>query len=238
MAICENCGNKYNVSDGVENPFHDVCSKKCEEEFYALNYKGVAKSDNVKHPSRYNQGGIEFWDVEKAFFGIDSHVDHLVQSALEYGVRFRRKNGAEDLRKAANLLNVAAGLMEKSQTEEDLSKNVMWADGFKAGEAVGKIIQDKIDCKASKPHPLQNATTPKLDVLYYAIETFETEHGGRKPTVALVTKHFFDKAIEEANQMITFIKDMEMPNDNTTYIMGVRVVVTESTKDYQDVEVL
>lgn len=74
--------------------------------------------EEVKHPSRYNQGGIEFWDVEKAFFGMDSHIDHLVQSALEYGVRFRRKNGAEDLRKGANLLNVAADLLDgKAEAE-------------------------------------------------------------------------------------------------------------------------
>lgn len=230
MSTCPKCGKVFNEMDGIKDKFMNLCC--------SIDCANREDGDNVKHPSRYNQGGIEFWDVERAFFGVDSHIDHLVQSALEYGVRFRRKNGAEDLRKASNLLNVAAGLMEKSPTEEGPSANVVWAEGYKVGKCVGKTIADKMDGKASKPHPLQNATTPKLDVLYYAIETFEAEHGGRKPTVALVTKHFFDKAIEEANQMITFIKDMEMPNDNTTFIMGVRVVVTESTKNYQDVEVL
>ena len=91
--------------------------------------------EEVKHPSRYNQGGIEFWDVEKAFFGMDSHIDHLVQIALEYGVRFRRKNGAEDLRKGANLLNVAADLLD------------------------GKAGTEPVE----KQHPLQNMTTPNIN---------------------------------------------------------------------------
>lgn len=104
MSTCPKCGKVFNEIDGIEDRFMNLCcSLEC------ANRDG---DENVKHPSRYNQGGIEFWDVEKAFFGIDSHVDHLVQSAMEYCVRFRRKNGAEDLRKAANLLTTAAKLME------------------------------------------------------------------------------------------------------------------------------
>lgn len=99
--------------------------------------------EEVKHPSRYNQGGIEFWDVERAFFGLDSHIDHLVQSAMEYCVRFRRKNGAEDLRKGANLLNVAADLLD------------------------GKAEAEPVE----KPHPLQNMTTPNINDVCCAIGT-------------------------------------------------------------------
>lgn len=115
---CENCGRIYNSTEGVNDSIHEFCSKSCRDGYYLVNRLPdnlqTMKSgpDQIAHPSRYNQGGIEFWDVEKAFFGIDSHIDHLVQSALEYGVRFRRKNGAEDLRKGANLLNTAADLMD------------------------------------------------------------------------------------------------------------------------------
>lgn len=73
------------------------------------------KHEDIEHPVRYNQGGIECWDIERAFFGDDSHVDHLVQGAIEYELRFRRKNGAQDLRKAAILLNRAADIMEGVQ---------------------------------------------------------------------------------------------------------------------------
>ena len=167
--------------------------------------------EEVKHPSRYNQGGIEFWDVEKAFFGMDSHVDHLVQSALEYGVRFRRKNGAEDLRKGANLLNVAADLLD------------------------GKTAKDE---PVEKPHPLQNMITPNINDVCCAIETFKFGHDGENPTVVLVSKKLYNALAAETIRNYAQFNPAEKPNDNTTYIMGVRVVVTESTKNHQDMEVL
>ena len=167
--------------------------------------------EEVKHPSRYNQGGIEFWDVEKAFFGLDSHIDHLVQGALEYGIRFRRKNGAQDLRKGANLLNVAADLLD------------------------GKTVKDE---PVEKPHPLQNMITPNINDVCCAIETFEIEHDGEKPTVVLVNGKLYNALMAEVIRKSVQFKPAENPNDNTTYIMGVRVVVTESTKNHQDMEVL
>lgn len=72
---------------------------------------------DIEHPSRYNQGGIEVWDIQSAFFGADSHIDHLAMGAIEYLLRFRRKNGAEDLRKAAILCNRAAEEMEGGRND-------------------------------------------------------------------------------------------------------------------------
>lgn len=167
--------------------------------------------EEVKHSSRYNQGGIEFWDVEKAFFGMDSHIDHLVQSALEYGVRFRRKNGAEDLRKGANLLNVAADLLE------------------------GKTSKDE---PVDKPHPLQNMITPDIIDVCNAINVFMDEHNGKCPTVVLVSGKVYNAMTAEINSKSARFKPADSPNDNTTYIMGVRVVVTESIKNHLDMEVL
>lgn len=167
--------------------------------------------EEVKHPSRYNQGGIEFWDVEKAFFGLDSHIDHLVQGALEYGIRFRRKNGAQDLRKGANLLNVAADLME------------------------GKVANGE---PVEKMHPLQNTITPNIIDVCHALDTFKIEHNGEYPTVVLVSEKVYNALMAETIRKSVQFKPAENPNDNTTYIMGVRVVVTESTKNHQDVEVL
>lgn len=167
--------------------------------------------EEVKHPSRYNQGGIEFWNVEKAFFGLDSHIDHLVQSALEYGIRFRRKNGAQDLRKGANLLNVAADMME------------------------GKDANDE---PVDKMHPLQNTITPNIIDVCHAIETFKIEHNGEYPTVVLVSEKVYNALMAETIRKSVQFKPAENPNDNTTYIMGVRVVVTESTKNHLDMEVL
>ena len=168
--------------------------------------------EEFKHPSRYNQGGIEFWDVEKAFFGMDSHVDHLVQSALEYGVRFRRKNGAEDLRKGANLLNVAADLLE------------------------GKSEAEPVE----KPHPLQNAIAPRTYEINDAIHTFIVEHAGLEPTVVLVSGKVYNDLIVEIARMswLSGWKSNGKQNDNTMTLLGVRVIVTESIKNHEDMEVL
>lgn len=69
-------------------------------------------TEEIEHPSRYNQGGIECWDVEKAFFGVDAFVLHLCAGAIEYILRHKMKNGAADLRKAAILCNRAADEIE------------------------------------------------------------------------------------------------------------------------------
>ena len=167
--------------------------------------------EEVKHPSRYNQGGIEFWDVEKAFFGTDAHIDHLVQSALEYGIRFRRKNGAQDLRKGANLLNVAADLLE-GKTEKN--------------EPVEKL------------HPLQNTITPNLNDVCYAIKSFVVEHYGEHPAVVLVSGRVYDAIMKEIIMDSTKFKTVDKNEDNTTYIMGIRVVITGSIKNHKHMEVL
>lgn len=168
-------------------------------------------NEENKHPSRYNQVGIEFWDGEKAFFGLDSHIDHLVQSALEYGVRFRRKNGAQDLRNGANLLNVEADLLE------------------------GKAAKDE---PVEKPHPLQNMITPYIVDVCSAIDTFTTKNYGRFPTVVLVSGKVYNSIMAEIIRNSARFKPAEKPNDNTEYIMGVRLVVTESIKNHKDIEVL
>lgn len=64
------------------------------------------------HPSRYNKGGIEVWEIEKAYAAdrnasVPAFVEHLRFGALEYILRCWDKNGIEDLRKAANLLTRA-----------------------------------------------------------------------------------------------------------------------------------
>lgn len=170
--------------------------------------------EEVKHPSRYNQGGIEFWDVERAFFGMDSHIDHLVQGALEYGIRFRRKNGSEDLRKAANLMNVAADLLDgNTENHEQVEAPV-------------------------PSNPLQNTIMPHLNDLIFPINKFEEEHEGKSPTVVLVNQKFYDQMMGEVNRATIRIRRTDEPNDNTTMMMGVRIVVTDSIKNHKDVEVL
>ena len=57
-------------------------------------------SENVNHPSHYNQGSMEVMD---AIDGLG--LGFLEGNILKYIARFRHKNGVEDLRKAQWYLN-------------------------------------------------------------------------------------------------------------------------------------
>ena len=117
MATCDNCGVTYDEAYGVYNPLHALCSKKCENEFYeklkeSLNH--FSDDEHVEHPSRYNKGGIEVWDVEKAFATTkwSPFVEHLRFGAVEYLLRAPDKNGVDDIRKARFLLDRIVKEME------------------------------------------------------------------------------------------------------------------------------
>ena len=58
-------------------------------------------SNNVNHPSHYNQGGVEVWDVIKAFTSDLSGAEAFYAgNVIKYVLRWNHKNGVEDLEKA------------------------------------------------------------------------------------------------------------------------------------------
>lgn len=58
-------------------------------------------SSSVNHPSHYNQGGMEVWDVIKAFTSNLSGAEAFYAgNAIKYILRWDKKNGIEDLEKA------------------------------------------------------------------------------------------------------------------------------------------
>lgn len=57
--------------------------------------------DNVNHPSHYTQGRVEVIDViEDATSGSDGFEGYCLGNVVKYVLRYRSKNGVEDLRKA------------------------------------------------------------------------------------------------------------------------------------------
>ena len=54
-----------------------------------------AHRDNISAPSYYTRGKIQTWD-----FIIDKHLDFLEGNIVKYVVRWKEKNGIEDLKKA------------------------------------------------------------------------------------------------------------------------------------------
>ena len=115
MATCDNRGKTYDFCDEVGNPFKNFCSSKCEDEFYRNQHgKFCQIEEQMEHPSRYNKGGIEVWDVEKAFATTKWHpfIEHLRFGAVEYLLRAPDKNGVDDIRKARFLLDRIVKEME------------------------------------------------------------------------------------------------------------------------------
>lgn len=71
-------------------------------------------TDNVNHPSHYNQSGIECIEAIKACTG-DGYESYLQGNIMKYLWRYKYKNGVEDLKKAQWYLN---RLIEENDVHE------------------------------------------------------------------------------------------------------------------------
>lgn len=76
----------------VEEPF--TCDIAPAQELAST--KGQAKKDNVNHPQHYNKGGIECFDVIKAFYGQEAFEGFCAGNMLKYAMRYKHKGQALD----------------------------------------------------------------------------------------------------------------------------------------------
>ena len=73
-------------------------------------------NDNVNHPAHYTQGGIECIDaIEAAVTGLTGSEAVWTAQIIRYIWRWKRKNGAEDLRKAEFYLKRLIETVERKQ---------------------------------------------------------------------------------------------------------------------------
>lgn len=72
--------------------------------------KPAFEPDNVNHPSHYETGKFECIDVMTETQGRDAVYEFCVCNAFKYLYRHRRKNNAEDIKKAIWYLNKALEL--------------------------------------------------------------------------------------------------------------------------------
>lgn len=83
-----------------------------------LNEKYGEKKNDPVHPSHYKlPGGMEVIDVEVAMFGKEWVQHHCICTAVEYLLRHRQKNGAEDVKKAKWWIDEWCELAEDSTNE-------------------------------------------------------------------------------------------------------------------------
>lgn len=69
--------------------------------------------DNINHPAHYESGNYECIDVMEETQGIDAVKKFCVCNAFKYIYRHQRKNGDEDIKKAAWYLNKYLELSEE-----------------------------------------------------------------------------------------------------------------------------
>ena len=72
------------------------------------------EKDNVNHPAHYNTGEIEVIDYIKDKLGYDEFTGYLTGNLLKYILRYKYKNGIEDLKKAEWYLKYLINYMENA----------------------------------------------------------------------------------------------------------------------------
>lgn len=70
-------------------------------------------ADNVEHPAHYTGGSIECIDAMIETQGVEAVKDFCICNAFKYLWRHDKKNGVEDVKKAAWYLNKFVELEEK-----------------------------------------------------------------------------------------------------------------------------
>lgn len=77
-------------------------------------WEDYAYKDKVNHPSHYNQNGMEVWDVINAFTKDLSGAEAFYAgNVIKYVLRWKHKNGIEDLEKAKVYIDKIIGEEKK-----------------------------------------------------------------------------------------------------------------------------
>lgn len=97
----------------VDKKFQELM-KKTKNGLIEVN--SVSTSDNIKSPNHYvSDSGIEVFDVQEAFIHeLSGMAASYWCNVVKYILRFQRKNGVEDLKKAKYYLEK---LIEKEEKE-------------------------------------------------------------------------------------------------------------------------
>lgn len=79
-----------------------------------------SEQEMVNHPDHYNQGGIECFDVIKAFHGQDAFEGFCAGNVLKYVMRYKHKGQPQkDLEKARVYLNEIIKLYENNRDSQN-----------------------------------------------------------------------------------------------------------------------
>ena len=90
----------------------------------------MEQQEQISHPARYNQNGIECFDVIEAFYGKDSLEAFCLSNVLKYVMRCKLKdNYVNDLKKARFYIDQVLALNGEPQVDLNrLMEEVMKQD--------------------------------------------------------------------------------------------------------------
>lgn len=118
------------VADRTEQVYADLYSKWLEKQHADRQAIENALKSNTKtttvdtfkeevnHPDRYNKKGIEVIQIMEAFMGKEAVMDFDICNVIKYVLRFKEKNGIEDLKKARWYLNNYISLYDDAESEQ------------------------------------------------------------------------------------------------------------------------
>lgn len=83
-----------------ESTVYDIYFQLKSSDRVCTNYLSAPTQEEVNHPARYNKGGIEVFDILKAYMGKEDTMAFDIGCVIKYVLRFKDKGGLEDLKKA------------------------------------------------------------------------------------------------------------------------------------------
>lgn len=95
--------------------------------------KGGAMSDVIDHPSHYTQGRFEVIEIIEDALTSEGGDGYCAGNVIKYLMRYRHKNGIEDLKKARWYLNRLIRRLEepdgKCESLREMGRRVVRGDG-------------------------------------------------------------------------------------------------------------
>ena len=98
--LVDDNGSPVSLLYGAVEYFIKVGEKKNNDKAISFTQSDANVKEHVNHPQHYLQGGIECFDVIKAFYGDDAFENFCAGNILKYAMRYKHKGQAlDDLKK-------------------------------------------------------------------------------------------------------------------------------------------
>lgn len=116
----EKLTNFLNDIFGVNKSENEPWEPECQEGEPECQEENNNQNNNPRNPNHYADMSIDALDVMSVNFSNEAYMGFLEGNVLKYIMRYRNKNGLEDLIKAQRYLDI---LIERQEMEEAAENN-------------------------------------------------------------------------------------------------------------------